>query len=192
MKDLKQNENTELAIAIAKLIDVKKGQNIELFDVSKQSSMIDYMVVATASNTTLTKAIADYVEEELKKIGVRLLRRDGVNNWIVLDYNEILVHIFTPDIKDMYHLEKIWTSGKNVFSFEELQKLEGKEEEVKKPKKEIKQKAKDNKETKKEEKQKKEKKTKQEKTTKTVKEKPVKQKKETKEKVKKTTKKAEK
>ncbi len=137
MKELTQNENTSLVMKICEIIDAKKGEAIEIFDISKQSSEIDFMVVATASNTTLTKAIADFVEEELKKQGTRLLRRDGVNNWIVLDYNEILVHIFTPEIRDFYHLDKIWSTGKNIFRFEDIKKLTKKESKTKvKPKKE--------------------------------------------------------
>lgn len=131
MKELSQNENTNLTLKICELIDAKKGEKIEIFDVSKQSSEVDFMVVATASNTTLTKGIADYIEETLKKEGTRLLRRDGVNNWIVLDYNEILVHIFTPEIRDFYHLEKIWSTGKNIFKFEDLKKLFTKEQKTK-------------------------------------------------------------
>lgn len=127
MKELTQNENTNLALKICELIEQKKGEAIEIFDVSKQSSEVDFMVVATASNTTLTKAICDFVEEELKKKKIRLLRRDGVNNWIVLDFNEILVHIFTPEIRDFYHLDKIWSTGKNIFRFEDIKKIAEKE-----------------------------------------------------------------
>ena len=136
MKDLTKNENTDFVLRICELVDAKKGEGIEIFDISKQSSEMNYMVVATASNTTLTKGIADYVEETLKKDGIKLLRRDGVNNWIVLDYNEVLVHIFTPEIRDTYHLDKIWTNGKNIFKFEDVKKMLEKEIKQKKQKEE--------------------------------------------------------
>jgi len=136
MKVFEKNESTDLAIAIMELCDSKKAENIVMFDITKLSSVANYMVVATASNTTMSKAIADHIEENLNKVSIRVLRRDGVGEWIVLDYNEVIVHIFTAEIRDYYHLEKIWGENKNAFSLEEVRKVlekeEGKQKEEKK------------------------------------------------------------
>ena len=148
MKGFERNEATDLAVAIAELFDAKKAENIVLYDISKISSVANYMVVATVSSTTQGKSIADYIEENLNKVGVRVLRRDGAMEWIVLDYNEVIVHIFTPEVRDTYHLEKIWGESKNAFTLEDVRKFLEKEEQEnskvekqEKPKKEEKKKA---------------------------------------------------
>lgn len=143
MKGFERNEATDLAVAIAELLDSKKAENIALYDITKLSSVANYMILATVSSTTQGKALSDFVEENLNKVGVRVLRRDGAMEWIVLDYNEVIVHIFTPEVRDFYHLEKIWGESKNAFSLDEVRKFLEKEEQEKnkqpkqeKPKKE--------------------------------------------------------
>ena len=132
MKGFERNESTDLAVAIAELLDSKKAENIALFDISKISSVANYMVMATVSNTTQSKAISDFVEESLNKVGIRVLRRDGAMEWICLDYNEVIVHIFTPEVREFYHLEKIWGENKNAYTLEEVRKFVEKEEQDKK------------------------------------------------------------
>ncbi|MBR1925229.1 MAG: ribosome silencing factor [Clostridia bacterium] len=131
MKVLEKNESTDLAVAIMELCDSKKAENIVMFDITKLSSIANYMVSVTVSNTTMSKAIADYIEESLNKVAIRVLRRDGVGEWIVLDYNEVIVHIFTAEVRDYYHLEKLWGENKNAYSLEEVRKILEKEEEEK-------------------------------------------------------------
>lgn len=128
MKDLIQSESRDLAVAISELLDAKKAENVELYSVTHLSSIADFFVMASASNTTQTKALADYIEESLSKIGIKNLRRDGVGEWIVLDYNNVIVHIFTPDAKTFYHLDKLWNDGKNAFSLDAVRKMIEKEE----------------------------------------------------------------
>jgi len=135
MKVLEKNESTDLAVAIMELCDSKKAENIVMFDITKLSSVANYMVSLTVSNTTMSKAIADYIEESLNKVSIRVLRRDGVGEWIVLDYNEVIVHIFTAEVRDYYHLEKLWGENKNAFSLEEVRKILEKEEEKQKEEK---------------------------------------------------------
>ena len=132
MKGFERNEATDLAVAIAELFDAKKAENIVLFDITKLSSVANYMVVATVTSTTQGKSVADFIEESLNKVGVRVLRRDGAMEWIVLDYNEVIVHIFTQEVRDFYHLEKIWGENKNAFTLEEVRKILEKEEQEKK------------------------------------------------------------
>ena len=131
MKGFERNEATDLAVAIAELFDSKKAENIVLFDITKLSSVANYMILATVGSSTQGKAVADFVEENLNKVGVRVLRRDGAMDWIVLDYNEVIVHIFTQEVRDFYHLEKIWGENKNAFTLEEVRKFLEKEEQEK-------------------------------------------------------------
>ncbi len=134
MKDLIPSETRDLAIAICKLADSKKIDSIELYRVSHLSSIADYFVMATVSNATLAKSLADFVEESLEKKGIRPLRRDGATEWIVLDYDFVIVHIFTPEVQTFYRLDKLWNDGKNVYSMQVIDKLlekEKKNEQVK-------------------------------------------------------------
>ncbi len=131
MKGFERNEATDLCVAIGELLDSKKAENIVVFDITKLSSVANYMVLATVTSTTQGKAISDFVEESLNKVGVRALRRDGAMDWIVLDYNDVIVHIFTQEIRDFYHLEKIWGENKNAFSLDDIRKFLEKEEQEK-------------------------------------------------------------
>ena len=136
MKELKRSESSDLAVAICKLLDAKKAENIELYDVAHLSSLADYFVVASASNTTLIKSLADYIDENLSKVGIKELRRDGVGEWIVIDYNEVIVHILTPEVRNFYHMDKLWNDGKNVYNFADIIKMLEKEDKAEKAEKE--------------------------------------------------------
>ena len=128
MKDLVPSEMRDLAIAICKLADSKKIDNVELYRVSHLSNIADYFVMATVSNATLAKSLADFLEESLEKKGIRPLRRDGATEWIVLDYDFVIVHIFTPEVQTFYRFDKLWNDGKNVYSMQVIDKLLEKEQ----------------------------------------------------------------
>jgi len=134
MKELISSEDRELAITICELLDSKKAENIELFNVTHLSNLADYFVMATVSNNVQAKALADFIQESLGKVNVKLLRRDGVNDWIILDYNFVIVHIFTPEVKEFYHLDKLWNDGKNVYTLSSIKKMLDKEEKNEKQK----------------------------------------------------------
>jgi len=127
MRDLIPSEDRELAIAICELLDSKKIEKVELFNVAGLSNLADYFVMATISNSIQAKALADFIEESLDKVGIKNLRRDGVNDWIILDYNFVIVHIFTSEVQEFYHLDKLWNDGKNVYSLSSIKKMLEKE-----------------------------------------------------------------
>ncbi len=103
-----------LAKEIALVLDDNKAENIQLIDINS-SSIADYILIATANSTVHNKALIDKIEARAEEIGRPIIRRDGIadGRWIVLDYGTLLIHIFTPELRDFYHLEKIWTDGKN-------------------------------------------------------------------------------
>ena len=79
----------------------------------------DYYVVAGGRSMTHTRSLIDYVESEMDKIGVSPIRREGVREgrWAVLDYGDVLVHIFNDETRLFYHLESLWGDDNNIIKF---------------------------------------------------------------------------
>lgn len=102
---------------IANILDSKKGEDISALDVKGLTSLADYFVIASATSDTHAKALADYVEEEIKKkYGEKPHHVEGKewNRWIVLDYGDVIVHIMLPDIRDYYGIDWLWSDAKKV------------------------------------------------------------------------------
>ncbi len=127
MKTEQISEYRSLAIDIAKILDEKKASDIVMINVAHLSSLADWFVVATALNTTHAKSLTDELEEKLKLSNIKPFRREGVGEWCVLDYGEVIVHIFTQETRTFYHLEKLWNDGKNVFTLSGIDKVLEKE-----------------------------------------------------------------
>jgi len=104
-----------LAKEIALVLDDNKAENVQLIDISS-SSIADYILIATANSTVHNKALIDKIGARAEELGHPIIRRDGISDgrWIVLDYGTLLIHIFTPELREFYHLEKIWSDGKNA------------------------------------------------------------------------------
>ena len=97
-------------------IDDKKGMDISIIDISEISVLADYFIIAGGSNINQIKAIADNVVEQLGKEDVHPKNIEGYNNasWILMDYKDIVVHVFNQDDRLFYDLERIWRDGKTV------------------------------------------------------------------------------
>ncbi len=96
--------------AVVKKLDDAKAENILVLDLKGKTSLADYMVIASGTSTRHVAGIANRLIGDLKKEGVRV-RTDGAKgegNWIVVDLNDILVHLFTNDIRSEYNLEGFW------------------------------------------------------------------------------------
>lgn len=102
-------------------LEDKKGENIKIIDISNVSVMADYFIIANGSNVNQVQALVDNVQEELNKIGVEAKQVEGyrTGNWILLDYGDIIVHVFSKEDRLFYDLERIWRDGKDT-SIEEL------------------------------------------------------------------------
>ena len=101
----------ELARRIAALIDEKQGEDIVALDVGELVGYTDVMLICTARNERLAKAIHDEIHERLKHDdGLLPVRSEGVgeNSWILLDYLDCIVHIFVPETRDRYRLDQLW------------------------------------------------------------------------------------
>ena len=104
---------TTLAI---KALEDKKGNDIRVIDIQDVSIIADYFIIASGSNRNQVQTMADNVEEVLGRAGYepRQLEGYGTATWILMDYNDIIVHIFSEEDRLFYDLERIWRDGKNV------------------------------------------------------------------------------
>ncbi len=103
-------ESKYLADRIGELILSKKGYNIKVLDLRKLTSFTDYFVIASADSDTQVKAIADGIEDKLIEEGIKCYNKEGFTglNWVLLDYVDVVVHIFLKDYRNFYNLEKLW------------------------------------------------------------------------------------
>ena len=101
--------------AVAALED-KKAEDITVIDITGVSSIADYFIIASASNPNQLRAMTDEVDEQLYKVGFRLNHSEGVQSksWILLDFGNIVVHLFNKEDRDFYNLERLWGDAKIV------------------------------------------------------------------------------
>lgn len=102
-------------------LEDKKGNNIRIIDVREVTSMTDYLIIADGSNKNQVQALCDNVQEYMAKAGAFLKNREGYSNggWILLDYYDIIIHVFAEEERSFYDLEHIWRDG-NYISLGEL------------------------------------------------------------------------
>lgn len=114
-------ESYELARAAAKALSDKKAEDIVIIKVDEQTVLCSYFVIASGKSTTQVKALGENVEEALEKnCGLTPARTEGLREgrWGVLDYGDVVVHIFNEESRLFYYLERLWDSGRNVEKFE--------------------------------------------------------------------------
>ena len=107
----------EQALIAARAIDDKKGSDIVIQEVGKLLNVTDYFVICTAANNRRADSIYEEVEERLRKeAGVKPISVEGVEDgkWILLDYGQIVVHIFLPEQREYYRLEQLWDEAPTV------------------------------------------------------------------------------
>ena len=102
-------------------LEDKKGEDIKIIDISNVSVLADYFIIANGNNKNQVQALVDNVQEELDKVGVQVKQVEGyrMGNWILLDYGDIIIHVFSKEDRLFYDLERIWRDGKDL-SIEEL------------------------------------------------------------------------
>ena len=106
----------EMALTAAKALDEKKGAAISAVEITDLTSLADYFVFATGSSNTQINALCGAVEKAMDEQGVPVLRREGYRDgtWVLLDYGDIVVHVFSPEAREFYSLERLWSDGKPV------------------------------------------------------------------------------
>lgn len=116
------NQSKEMARIAYNALNDKKGEDIRIIDITGVSVLADYFIIANGNSDSQVNALVDNVEEELHKAGYTLRQREGRSsgNWVLLDFGDIIVHVFDKENRLFYDLERIWQDGKSV-SAEELQ-----------------------------------------------------------------------
>ncbi len=114
-------ESYELAKACAAALAEKKGEDIVIINVTDQTVVCSYFVIASGKSTTQVRALGDQVEEQLKKkYELYPDRTEGLREgrWGVLDYGDVVVQIFNEESRKFYYLERLWDSGRNIEHYE--------------------------------------------------------------------------
>ena len=111
----------EMAKLACHALSEKKAEDIQVIDISEISVLADYFVIASASNSNQLQALVDAADEALYKAGYSCTQSEGNRNssWILLDYKDIIIHLFSKEDRLFYDLERIWQDGKFI-SPEEL------------------------------------------------------------------------
>ncbi len=104
---------------ICKILKDHKAEDVVMIDLGGKTEVCDFYVVAGGRSMTHTRSLIEHVEEENEKIGVGAIRSEGIREgrWAVLDYGDVIVHIFNDESRLFYHLESLWDDGKNVTRF---------------------------------------------------------------------------
>ena len=97
-------------------LEDKKAEDIKVLDLIGISNIADYFIIASGSNVNQIKAMADKVQEELFKAGIKPSHTEGYGGaaWILLDYGNIVIHLFNQEERNFYNLERIWGDAKSV------------------------------------------------------------------------------
>ncbi|MCB0878426.1 MAG: ribosome silencing factor [Thermoleophilia bacterium] len=108
---MQDQDTAALARTLAQTAIEKLATNVRLVDLREIVSYTDWFVVCTGANSRQTKAISDHVVERMKELGHHKPRRresDADGSWVLLDYTDVVVHIFTPEAREFYRLESLW------------------------------------------------------------------------------------
>ena len=106
----------QMAQLVCRALDEKKGRDIKVIDIHDVSVIADYFVIASGSNQNQVQAMVANVEEQLGRAGFEPKQVEGVRNssWILMDYGDVIVHVFDEENRLFYDLERIWRDGKTL------------------------------------------------------------------------------
>ena len=127
-------KSKEFAAKLVKILDSKKARNIKLIEISKQTIIADFFIIATGTSSTHIKSLAGELDFQLKGEGIEASRVSTSNDWVAVDYNSVIIHIFNNEARDYYKLEKLWGDGENINieklldKVDEIDEMEGSEE----------------------------------------------------------------
>ncbi len=113
----------EMARTAIHALEEKKAEDIRVIDISQVSVIADYFIIANGNNRNQIQTLSDEVEETLGRAGYPLKQKEGYHNanWVLLDFGDIIIHIFDKENRLFYDLERLWFDGKTI-DIEELKK----------------------------------------------------------------------
>ena len=109
---------------IGDLLLEKKSEDITVLAVEKITSITDFIIICTSNSSTQTKAIVDHIRSRLKELGSIPLNIEGYSNlsWVLMDYGNIIIHVFLPEFRNFYNLERLWGDAKS-HKIDDIQKV---------------------------------------------------------------------
>lgn len=111
-----KNYSMEMTKLAVQALEDKKAEDIRVIDISEVSVLADYFIIAGGSNSNQIQALSDSVEEKLGREGCTVRQIEGYDtaNWVLLDFGDVIVHIFDKENRLLYDLERIWRDGKQI------------------------------------------------------------------------------
>ena len=109
-------QSMKMARIIRDALDDKKGEDIRILDISEVSVLADYFIICNGTSSSQVKALVDNVEEKMAKESyiVKQIEGNGTGTWVLMDYGDVIVHVFDKENRLFYNLERIWSDGKRV------------------------------------------------------------------------------
>lgn len=109
-------EYQNLLDTVVGALDDKKAKDIKAIDIHELTTIAHYFVMASGTSVTHIKSLADNIEEKLADKGIRPLHVEGYNSarWILMDYSDVVIHIFHEEDREFYGLERLWQDGKHI------------------------------------------------------------------------------
>lgn len=106
----------KLVKLVINALEDKKAEDIRIIDISEISTIADYFIIAGGSNKSQIQALCDNVEEVLYKAGCELKQKEGYEtaNWVLMDFGDLIVHVFDKENRFLYDLERVWADGKQI------------------------------------------------------------------------------
>lgn len=107
------SKSKELIDKIVNILEQKKAKDISIINISEISILADYFVICSGTSTTHIRTLADELEDKMKEVGYNLFHKEGYSScrWVLLDYGDVVVHIFHEEDRDFYNLERLWSDG---------------------------------------------------------------------------------
>ena len=118
LKTYSLENSNEFANACAYLASEKRAKKITIIDLREKNIEADYFVICSASSTTQVRAIAEFIDDEMGKMGYNVAHRDIDTKWSAIDYHDVIVHVFLDEVRDYYQIEKLWTDDENTKLYE--------------------------------------------------------------------------
>ena len=114
MSELEQSRL--MAKTACKALEDKKGEDIQVIDISQVSVLADYFIIANGNSENQVRALVDNVVEEMEKAGYSVRQREGygLGSWVLLDFSDIIVHVFDKENRLFYDLERTWSDGRKI------------------------------------------------------------------------------
>ena len=105
-----------IAYNVTRALDEKKGMDIKLLKIDRVSSLADYFLICTGTSNTHVRTLCDYAEYTLEQLGETMLGREGHrgNSWELLDFGAVVIHVFTPEAREFYSLERLWADAEKI------------------------------------------------------------------------------